>query len=75
MPCAVQGTQQGVSVDQEQLLAWMRGQKRPVSVDDVAAGLGVAGAHAAGLKRAMDGLLSEFEIYETGVCTGLFQVL
>jgi hypothetical protein len=71
----MQGTQQAENVDQLELLAWMRAQKRAVSFDDLAAGLGMAGAQAAPLKRAMDGLLSDFEIYETGVSTGLFQVL
>ena len=68
-------SQQESRIDQEALLDWMRGQSKAVSFDEVAAGLGLAGEKAAALRRTMDALLCEFEIYETGVCTGQYQVL
>lgn len=72
--CAMQ-SQQESSIDLEALLNWMRSQSKAVSFDGVAAGLGLVGGKAALLRQTMDTLLSEFEIYETGVCTGQYQVL
>ncbi|CAL8469508.1 g9049 [Coccomyxa elongata] len=68
-------SQQESSIDQEALLNWMRSQSKAVSFDDVAAGLGLVGGKAALLRTTMDALLSDFEIYETGVCTGQYQIL
>lgn len=72
-----QGKQQdALTVDESQILGWMQSQDKPVTAAAVAAGLGMEGqGSVAGIERALSQLQAEFEIYETGIGTGLFQVL
>ena len=57
------------------VLEWMEGQGRPVTVSDAAKGLSLPSSLGRQLRSLFAELHSEAEIYETGVGTGMFQVL
>ena len=57
------------------VLEWMEGQGCAVTISDVAKGLSLPSGTGLQLRSVFADMHAEAEIYETGIGTGLFQVL
>ena len=64
-----------VSLTPSKVLEWMEGQGCAVTVADVANGLSLPSHAGLQLRSFFADMHAEAEIYETGVGTGLYQVL
>ena len=57
------------------VLEWMEGQGGAVTISDVAKGLSLPSSLGRQLRSLFADMHAEAEIYETGIGTGLYQVL
>ena len=73
--CVMQASVDPLALTSSSVLEWMEGQGRPVTVSDAAKGLSLPSSLGRQLRSLFAELHSEAEIYETGVGTGMFQVL
>ena len=62
-------------VAEEDVLRWMGKQGSAVSLANISAGLGLKAAESAQVGEAVRALQAACEVYETGLNTGLFQLL
>ena len=63
------------SLTVSKVLEWMEAQKCAVTISDVAKGLGLPSSVGRQLRSLFADMHAEAEIYETGIGTGLYQVL
>ena len=64
-----------VSLTPSKVLEWMEGQGCAVTILDVAKGLSLPSSMGRQLRSLLADMHAEAEIYETGIGTGLYQVL
>lgn len=71
----MQASADALALSASRVLEWMEGQGCAVTVADVANGLSLPSHAGLQLRSFFADMHAEAEIYETGVGTGLYQVL